>query len=1330
MPNKYFTRTLIANLGHRDERMITDVEIPQIDTPIVILGDPGSGKTELTKMLERQFGYARIPGGTFYRNHNVSDLKVVTKLIIDGLDEIASSSGVSAIDEVLKKLSQAKNPKFLLSCRSADWNGSTDRYKINQDYGVEPTTLHLQPFTYEDAKNFLVSYSQKINADHVLDELHKHDLKEFYINPLTLTLIAEIAAAGQGLPTGRVELLDRASELLTSERNPAHQRSSAAQSSLDDLLESAGAIFSHLLLSGSTGLTDRPREQVPDGYIHLSELNNIADAPAISAAMKTRLFQSPDENLYIPFHRVIAEYLGARWLSRRMSNGLSERRVFQALTFAGGVPTAFRGIHAWLAHFNPSVVLRCIRTDPYGVLRYGDTDRLSLHYAGLLLSSLAALADDDPYFRNEDWGRREISGLARIELKDNLVDLIKNPDRHVHLSTLILEALRGSPLTNAITHELLAIVQDSKAAHIERSHAVEALLQSYINSDWPAIAESLRTRGHTGDKLLALEIITLVRGDGFSGAQIANAILDYEKLESDDEADGDAPFVSGMTYGIIQKISPKLSREILDGIAEGFEHSKRPTDRQPGYELASSIRQLMERAIQGDDLPSPERVWSWLRLTNDETGHSSDRNQPVRDWLILNSDLRRRIQRFAINKYGEREGPWIVIIHDLPAANRGLALSAVDTAELLIEIGSKDTLSKFDTQLWTDLIRSQQSADGISEEIRPAVSFGIERHSALKPLWEELIAPPKRDWRKEQNERKTHREQQRAQKFAKHRAVFWPLREDIASGKDIGSLKQLALAYLGRFSEFDRDASPSIRIHEWLGEELANAALKGFVSALARDDIPSALQISETHVQGRYRHLELVVICGIAELVRLGRPLTSIPREVAMSALAAWWENSDADRIGEGIRTQLEDILFSSEEPIDEFLSSVVEPHIAAGHQHIPGLYRIGHEARLASVSGRVAIRWLRRHSNASASVQQELLEMTVHSQLLADLRTLIRERLPDLAKLDISIQRAWMSAAFVADFENDRQAISKFFAADKDHIWTLVEFARRDRDYGHRFASISVEQRELIVRVFGSVWPPTPHPSSSIGNTNPWNATNFIRESINAIAVDPSEAASASLDRLASIAELHLYLQHIKHARAQQLRLKRDTEFHVPTFEQIKQTLFGGLPANIDDLKAVVMDRLEIVQDYLRNSDTNAWEAFWSNDKPKNENTCRDRLLDQLRKTVSAEINFLPEITMPEANRADIVAIYRQYGIPIEIKGQWHKDVWNAADVQLSEKYVRDWRAEHRGIYVVLWFGNVPRKNLPKHPAGLPRPSTSDELTWRRVRTPLSIPRHPANPR
>jgi hypothetical protein len=1312
MAEFYIPRTLIRDRAQHDEKVIADSDIPSIEAPVIILGDPGLGKTKLTKALEERFGFKRFTGGSFYRMEDYARLQTApdSKLIIDGLDEITSSSSFSAIDEVLRKLSKVGSPNFILSCRSADWQGSTDRYKIREDYGVEPVTLHLQPFGYEDATTFLNTYNEAISAHEALDELDRQDLSEFYVNPLTLTMVAEILAAGQGLPKGRGDLFESASKLLTSERNPVHRRSKTAQSSLESLLDSAGAVFSQLLLSGSLGVTDRAWDEVPVGYVHLGELDEISGAPAIREALKTRLFQSPDENLYAPFHRVIAEFLGAHWLSKRLSNGLSERRAFQTLTFNGGIPTAFRGLHAWLAHFSPRLAPRCIRADPYGVLRYGEPDRLPIDQARLMLQSLASLAEEDPYFRSEDWGRRAISGLARVELKEQVVAIITEPERHVHLSVLVLDALQNSTLTKTIARELQSIVEDRSAVYAERSRAAEALIQSGAEINWPSLAEELQHRGTTGDERLILEIIALVSGAGFTPRQISTAILAYERRdEEDDQNANDDPHVSGMTHGIAGAISPQLSGTILDQMSDRLKLA----NSRIGYELTSSVNQLIEKAIQDDHLPSPDRVWSWLKLTESETAYSSDRKHPVAEWLIKNSALRRQIQRQVIAAASGNDGPWIAIVHDLPLANRALALSAADAAEMIAEIGLKGHLSDSEIVLWTDLMRSQQSSEGFPPDVSLSAARGIERHSILSQRWDEITEPPKRNWKKEEDERNARRDEERAKRFADHRASYLPRIKEIAAGDDLSSLVQLSKAFLGMYFDLNRADSPRERLCLWLGNELADAAIAGFVAALGRTDMPSAREIAETHVEGKYRNVELVLACGITEVVRAGHSLAMVPPTIASAALAAWWDSAafDPKKLGEDIQDQLEDTVLCTESSIEEFLRSVVEPHIRAGHQHVPGLYRLAHEIRFSTLVGRMSVAWLTDYPSAHIQVQTRLLRMAVVHGPHYGLRDLVRTRILERNDFEAPIQRLWICASFVVDFENSKDICAGYFDSDQNCIWTVKELTERDRHDVSAFSQVTVDQREFIIRSFGSAWPIVGRPSSTMGSDHPWDASDFIRANIRAIGSEPTDNASASLRRLSTSEAAPSYDDEIKHALAQQLRLRRDTEFHVPSFREIKGTLAGNLPANVDDLKALLLDRLEAIQDYIRNGDTSSWEAFWIGDKPKDENTCRNRLLDQLREKLPIEVHFLPEVTMPDATRADIVATYLAYGIPVEIKGQWHPNVWDAASAQLIEKYARDWRADDRGIYLVLWFGSVPRKNLPIHPTGLARPSSIDKL-------------------
>ena len=87
------------------------------------------------------------------------------------------------------------------------------------------------------------------------------------------------------------------------------------------------------------------------------------------------------------------------------------------------------------------------------------------------------------------------------------------------------------------------------------------------------------------------------------------------------------------------------------------------------------------------------------------------------------------------------------------------------------------------------------------------------------------------------------------------------------------------------------------------------------------------------------------------------------------------------------------------------------------------------------------------------------------------------------------------------------------------------------------------------------------------------------------------------------------------------------------------------------------------------------------------------------------------PEGAAADRKAKDIACSLRpDLMVPIEIKGQWHRDLWHAADTQLERLYAADWRADRRGIYLVLWFGDAG-KRLAAPPKGTPRPATPEDL-------------------
>lgn len=142
-------------------------------------------------------------------------------------------------------------------------------------------------------------------------------------------------------------------------------------------------------------------------------------------------------------------------------------------------------------------------------------------------------------------------------------------------------------------------------------------------------------------------------------------------------------------------------------------------------------------------------------------------------------------------------------------------------------------------------------------------------------------------------------------------------------------------------------------------------------------------------------------------------------------------------------------------------------------------------------------------------------------------------------------------------------------------------------------------------------------------------------------------------------------------------------------------------------------MEELEIVQAKIRANDVDSWRNFYNDDLiPRDEEYCRDRLLELLRYD-QAVVHYEPESHVAADKEVDIgCRVGSDIFLPIEIKGQWHREVWTAADTQLNHLYASDWRAQGFGIYLVLWFGpQLGGKALRSAGRGASPPQTPTEM-------------------
>ena len=1307
-------RRLAYEDDHQHRRVIGQEEIAAIVQPVVILGDPGLGKSCLAKSLEAQPNTKRCRAGTFYRTDRPETLIAQgERIIVDGLDEIASSTPGGAVDTVLRQLSRMGSPPFILTCRAADWNGAADRIQIEDDYGSAPVLLHLQPFSRDDARLFLSNEFPAIDVAGIVEHLASRGLDAIYQNPLTLGLLGEVAHQAGALPERRAALLERACSVMLKEQNPRHHHDSHARRRDEELLLAAGAICATLVLCARSGVYTGPYDDTPDDCVHIADVAALPFGAAAEDVLRTRLFSADGENRSTHIHRVVAEYLGAKWLAACFDSGRSERRIFGLFRPGDGVPTSLRGLHAWLAHFSPALATRCIAADPYAVLRYGDAETINLDLARSLLAALADLSEDDPYFAAEDWGRHHASGLMRTELKEEILALLSRPERNAHLSVLLLVAVAGTPLASELAHALTVMMFDQNRPVDERSSAADALQTTNVIDDWEAVIHRLLAMGDSDSATLACDLLAEIGSQKVSVYTAVDAVLASLRISVSDVPRSDALVTRDIPDGLFSDLDTDYVGVLLDQIASNAPPLMDGADFSAASEMADLVRRLVSRSLDSDPRVEPDQVWAWIGWLDGTAGYKECNKRRLASQLRENRVLRTALLEHVLLTPCA-ENTWMAA-WSLDDTDIGLFPTHEDLATLLHALSARSANGSVDDETWGQLVRLGRTPAGIGGVVREAALETANGNAVLLAILDEVS----RDLRPERRARHAQREDRaeaRVQAFCRAQRVHLANQPHAVASGDVQLLAVPAEVYLGRSHElFDSSISPETRLCELLGEPLVDQALAGFVAVLQRNDLPSAAAIADIHCrQGRFC-AEEPMICGIAEMLRQGQPLDAIDRATLAAVYLAWKRapESGTDRALD-MEAALEEALFRNERDIETHFRTSIEPQLAARREWVEELDRLNHDARWSRLAGRLAAEWLAAHRNLPLAIQAKLLACA-----LDNCPDQIANHLNDAERMDGAHDRdtmlLWLSAAFVVDFESHRDKLHAVAADDIGLLWFVRERIGEEDRIGEglqeRFKRFSVDQLVFVVEAFGVNWPRVAMPTGVImGNQVPWDACKFIERTIHAISSRPTPDATEALRRLID-GPATSYAETAKHALAVHRRARRDFEYVAPSVREVQAVLADDLPETIDDMRAFIADCLDALQERMHASNTDMWEAYWTEGGPRGEEYCRNRLVDQLAGLMPEAIRLEPEMRMPERRRADIVAVRNAVGLPVEIKGQWHREVWDAASDQLDTYYAREWRAQGRAVYIVLWFGGVPGRQLPRHPEQLERPQTPQAL-------------------
>lgn len=1289
----------------------------------VLLGDPGSGKSQSMQSESAACGGRFVSARDFIAGL-FDPLEPGQAVFIDGLDEVRAGQvdGRAPFEAIRIKLHALGCPRFRLSCREADWLGSSDQRHLAQvspDGKVE--VLHLAPLDEHEVEQVLLVRQLEVgDAAEFMRRARQNDLIELLGNPLMLDLMIRSVAA-RGWPGSRGEIYAQACRVLARESSNEHRAVHPPRAGdVEGTLHDAGLLCAVLLLSGRTHWALSSTEV--GGGVELGDMPRdfpVTQAPQVLAS---KVFTISARGAS-PMHRGIAEYLGARALASRVGSGLPIGRVLALMQGGDGLPVdSLRGLFAWLAVFHLPERPRMIRLDPLGVVLNADVASFTSDEKLQLLDALQAAAVEDPWFRHEAWVSHPFGPLATADMAPTFQRLLQSGDRsesHLGFMDCVLDALRHGQAMPSLLPLLAAWVEDSSLWPGLRVSAYQAWKH---NGGLGARQAKAWLDGIRDGRIV-------VADDRLTGLLLSDL---YPEVVGPSEVFGyRRPPRKGLTVDeywlfwvkvMFQRSRPGDAAALADALAT------RPFDSDEADELDSDswVRRTSSRVVfaalcESGDQVSTERLYAWLGICLDRHGLSRidhDAKSNLADWLSARPD---RIKAVVAHGYAHIR-PDSSSPHQFWQANERLhgAKLPSDWLQWLLDVAAETTNPALAERCVAEVasaVASERPASGA-----PSISDverWVEAHRAKWPAAPQWLVDawsmPIDGWQAEHYRDKAKRRAQAAEERAARARGLDPHRQALADGTaPIGVLHQLALAHGGRFTNI-RGESPIDRVKDFLvaDQDAAKAALKGLDKVLERADLPTVSEILALESKGRYH---------------LVRPPALLAAERAFAAdpsIVVQWPDALAERLvafyltdGTGeMPAWFKRLARERAEPMAKvFLAYAKAALRRKGARSITGVWALAHDEEFKPLATRVLVPLLetfpvRCSVHARAVLNRSLLS-SLHILPQADAARIVRMKLED-SRIDPAQRVAWLVASMAFD-EASAHTLADWVARNERRVAALADALSSQRILDRPTIHLTSQVVSRLVQAMAPMTAPD-RDDEEHSVTDVHERARTVRQLLALLGADSRTEARVALQRLRQEPGLSRWVGEIDHALRSHRHAAREASLEVPAPAEVAQTLSNLIPACAADMQALVVQHLADVEADLRGADTALVRQFWTISKgsadPATENRCRDILMAQLRPRLAPLAVLLErEASAAGDTRADMRASHSTPGkritVPIEVKKEDHRELWTAWRTQLDALYAIDPACGGRGLYLVLWFDHRPRSS----PEGI-RPRNAQHL-------------------
>ncbi|WP_199454437.1 ATP-binding protein [Vibrio owensii] len=203
----YIDRVLFS-----EDRKFTEPELLTYSSVIVILAEPGAGKTELLRSLAKRLG-TNMKSANVFRNMGVDGIEV--PLVIDAFDELAKIDE-RGIHQLFANIAKSKPTHVIISSRSSEWNNSATS-NMAEYIGQEPLVVRLCEFDESEQQQIYSHYTQQDNFHDFQEEVTRFDLGLILSNPQFLKMFADAFIESNGKFTNKNTIFSQAVARLARE---------------------------------------------------------------------------------------------------------------------------------------------------------------------------------------------------------------------------------------------------------------------------------------------------------------------------------------------------------------------------------------------------------------------------------------------------------------------------------------------------------------------------------------------------------------------------------------------------------------------------------------------------------------------------------------------------------------------------------------------------------------------------------------------------------------------------------------------------------------------------------------------------------------------------------------------------------------------------------------------------------------------------------------------------------------------------------------------------------------------------------------------------------